>query len=539
VCGIENPTTANYCKHDGVALQSATTNFSLQKNKTVYCSGCGETVAESQNYCHTCGNTNLKFESRKVIDIAQSKESIAIQKPSFSSMFDLGMVKKAILPVVSALLILFLLSLSIISSTEIYYQELLGEDVTDMDINFLMEQIERETGTDLPEIDKLIGVTDLMLLSHLIDPTFKLDINGEMFGERGEMTGDIGVNNGIVMYLLIPFIALFIAGCIAGFRNKEASIGNRVQQAFLIAIFYSILLSVLSLFIGFNYKLNLDEADVVMNIHLSNNYSFFATLFVSFILAFLFSGLGLLFARNFKQTTGVLHQEYAFGEAIHQSIWTFVRGIGVFFVISIAIIGSKVNEFKAQILPEVIGTPLEEILDKSYLLVTTLSAQLSVLVWNVVHLSPLKLVVAEGVGAGEEEASMSYGLFSGLSAKGEANTDLFFAQMFLKEANIDLYLKLAIILPILLFLWAGYRIAAKSYNLLNSIAVFSILYAVLMTGLASLSSLGVDVSMNAFGDTEGFNAGLGFSAFGVFIRSLLFAAIFSYIGSWLHKWKSN
>ncbi|MGG1397299.1 zinc ribbon domain-containing protein [Bacillus salipaludis] len=526
-CGAENHPSANYCINDGVLLRNNQVKYRKKEGNSAFCSSCGEKTSSSMNYCQNCGENLIQFEQEKgiipKITMEKNREVRArqINLPSFH----LGNVTKVIIPTLVAIIIMLALSFSMMKSTEKVFTSLLNDEMPGYDFYKMIDEIGSSSDIDLPKPGKLIGVTDILMLSNLQNPEVTFHGSGEvdLFGKDASM--DIQAKNGFMLYLFLPFIGLFIAGIMAGRKTRGISLSNRLSDALGIAILYAVFCTIVSLFAGFSYDVKVLGLSLEINTH----YSFIKTLLMTFLFGFIFSSLGILFSTNFRKITGQLSEMVPFGEAIHQAIAVPIRGIFILFVLWFIFITSKISELKEQLGYELEGTPLEAFLNKSYGLICSLSLQLGTYMWNLLHFSSLTFKGHEGSDGG----SFAYHILSGIKSGGDVtDSDTQMIQEFITSSDIGLYLKIGLVLPIILLIWAGFRMSQKE-DLIKNLAVFSGVYAVIMMGIAAFSDVGF--SFAAKDDPETMSMMLGFSPISTLIGSFIFSFIFAYIGSWIAK----
>ena len=116
------------------------------------------------------------------------------------------------------------------------------------------------------------------------------------------------------------------------------------------------------------------------------------------------------------------------------------------------------------------------------------------------HFSPLSFNITQ-YGFNGETAGISYSIFSGFNYSGSAN-ELDIAQLdyYISAYDIDLYLKLAIIIPILFLLLAGYFLKSPNRSIYLSLAIFSLVYSLFTAILASLGSIAIEGEMRIIGE---------------------------------------
>ncbi|MBV7507659.1 zinc ribbon domain-containing protein [Bacillus sp. sid0103] len=530
-CGTVNLATANYCINDGTWLKRTPVKFRLKEYKASFCSHCGGKTTHGYNYCTECGSSNLQYSHDKGFSSPKELKNRAGVLPKNLPGFRFTYFKNALLPALIAILIVFGLSFSVMKTSEKVFNSLVGDSLDEMDMDGLMDEVPFERSADLPRLDKMYGISDIVMASILQNPVITVAVDGAISGDAEQATVEAEAKNGFIIYLLIPFIGLFVAGIIASRRKLSSKLKDHLINAIGIAVIYALFMTIFSLFAGYSYDFNTDQKNFELSLEISTDYSFFRTFMMTLIFGFFFSGLGSLFAVTFRKTTGLLAEWIPSGEAIHQAIVIPIRGILLFSVGIFAFISSKIGELK-EVGSFFSDTPFEELIDKSYMLIATVSVQLGSYLWNILHFTPITLTHTE---SGVEE-SLSYGIFSGVEPEGNA---LFIDDM-LAGTDFDLYLMLATLIPIALFIWAGYKIA-RNPDMIKNLVIFSVVYAVLMSLLAAFTDLGFSLSgeRESVKNTLEMSLELGFGPVGTFIKSLIFSFVFALAGTFIHKLKKN
>lgn len=528
-CGAENPASANYCSHDGAFLKSHNVKYRKQEQSSNYCPQCGGTVSTLANYCQHCGQSLGKYVTEKsnTPTIMKDPTRLTPTMPKLGKWPSISFqqIKTTVIPALLAIVIVFAISFFMMKSTEKLYSNLMNEAMSDSEISNLV-------GSDVKLLTgKFIGVTDIMMMANLQNPNLTVKAGGDLGFDEGSFSVDALAKNGYLLYLLIPFIGLFAAGMVAGRKTRGEDLARRLTDAAGIAIIYALVCTVISFFAGFSHEVNMSQMGMKFSLSIDTHYSFFRTLLMTLLIGFLFSGFGILFSTNFRKITGHLSEKLPFGESIHQAIAVPFRGILIFSVIIFAMLVSQVAKLKEELGFELDGTPLEELLNKSYSLIAASSVQLGTYLWNLLHFASLTFSGGEDKNTG----SISYHLLSGFHLKGEAADSDFEAIASLMATNdVGMYLKFALIIPIILLVWAGFRIA-KQPNVVKNLVIFSAVYAVIMMGLASFSDIGFSLTSVDNGDPYSMSMMLGFSPFSTLIFSFIFSFICAYAGTWLYK----
>ncbi|MGM0903638.1 MAG: hypothetical protein ACQEXB_21380 [Bacillota bacterium] len=542
-CGEKCSSPGNYCLNDGAFLSRERVEFKLN-GKRKFCQDCGTGGGPQQNYCLSCGaDLNLYTKkagnafheplNKELVQLGKRANTKSVVLPKFS----IEHIKSALFPALISILILTVMSFGVLKMSQSNMAELLLTADSELsEMTYFLESVALEADADLPDLTKIIGITDIMMYSNLQGSSFEFKATGSDGGAGAveSYQASIDIQNGSVLYIFIPFVSLFVGGVILGARNRKKQL-SLLGLNLSMAVIYGVVLAITAIFAGFSYKTKVVNEFFNVNIQMANNYSFISSLILGLSFAFIFSGLGILFSRNYRKITGHLPEIMPFGEAVHQAFSTVVRGMALLFVLFILYFSTKVNEWKDNLGLFLAGSGIETLLEKSSMFVVTLSAQLSNYVWNLLHLAPLGLTVKDD----SEEMSVGYSVFKGLTSNEEHEYEIAFLQQMLEGSDVGLYLKIALIIPILLFVWAGYQLAKGHENQLTQVAVFSLIYAIIMGGLALITDLGfaAKISETGYGSEE-VGASLGFSALGVLTRSFIFAFIFSYAGTWVRKLKS-
>lgn len=460
-CGHKNPADTNYCLQDGFPLKESTGDIIFTKEQSTYCKQCGQ---ENDNalYCHNCGAFLLKGETitQKIIpSISTSRQMKIPNVKTGSTEFISSYLKPSIIGAFTSLGILIAISLVI--------QFTASDNIN----NFFAELF--EIGDYINLDIKLFGITDIMLLSHLVG--FKINISDYL----------LELHLGIIFLLLIPFISLFIGGIISTIKNPEMSVKARIYSSVITGIIYAILLAIISLFAGISISKDL----ILVGINIENNYNFIDSLLNGFILGTLFSLLGYLFQSGSFKTTSFLSGAVKNGTSIHQGIATIFRGIGISIILLVIAL--------------LISGDIEEILEGGAFFALFIIPQLGVYLWDFLNLISMN-INAFIFDLGHISI---FSLFNGEIAE-------------YIDDEIKAFAILALIIPILLFLWAGRKIKHHtSGNVINEMIAFSLTYSILMTFLAFVTSF--NFSYYALAE---------FSLLKTFFSTFIFSFVIGFIG---------
>jgi MFS family permease len=359
-----------------------------------------------------------------------------------------------------------------------------------------------------------------MMMAHMLGASVDIDIAEELIGQ---MDGKIKISIGSVIYLIIPFAALFIGGFIYSKQSVAANIREKLYGAIGIGVFYGLFLAVMTFFSGISLEQSVEE----FSMKLAVNYSFLGALFMGLILGSLFSILGILSTLGKFKTTGHLPGLFQYGQAIHQGISAVWRGLLISFAVMtiiVMVLGSTIKEDMMFELPF-----LEE--SSWGAIVLLIGIQLGYYFWHLFTLGTINLTAfIEG-----ETEGFSYSLLTGLAGKGEE-----FVYLMSDMETFDLIIKFGIIIPILLFIWAGYKIGFKSSTSGTAlhIAVFSLVFAVISAFLVSITNFNLSMSgtfiTEMMGEAEP-SVQFGYSMMAVFIKSFLFSFAAAFTGAYVNK----
>jgi Double zinc ribbon len=524
-CGHLNDDSSNYCTNDGAKLHLVKNiNASFKKVNSNFCSSCGESGQTSTNYCHSCGSNQLGLTYKKDIVLNSAENvisSIGLSKnKKTSAVLDTNKVKTAMFGVLLSFVVVITLSFIINEFASDQINDFLkSEGVNSYSMESIFEELEEEV--DVPKPDPFIGVTDYMLLSHMIDSKVSANVEGK--GEFDDEQVDVGMSietaTGSFVLLFVPFLALFAGGLFYARRNPDDTVSQRLKAAAVIGAGYGLLLATTTLFGGFSYDAKISEDFAKATIEIDNNYSFFGAIVNGFVLGTLFAGLGALMQQGSLRTSGNLSHSYRFGESIHQGIGTFFRGVLIMAVVAFITVLVKADDLE----------------NAPWSLLIVFCAQAGLYLWNLLNLPSLSLKV---IGDGEE-FSVKYSLIGGLDEKTADSSVLNMIQYFFGDViNAGTILYPSILIMITLFVYAGYRIGVKSGDDVKNIAIFGLSYAFLMSFFVAITKIGAVMSADqdfmSMGEGELF---IGFSIMTTFLFSFLLSSALAYAGGYIARMK--
>ncbi|RFU61116.1 zinc ribbon domain-containing protein [Peribacillus glennii] len=526
-CGTENPATNNYCLNDGTILKPDKGKFSIHASPAAtFCSGCGSSVSAKDNYCLACGSTLHSYQKTAFVKDGLKPASTGTAIKSFSiPKINITILKPAIISSIIGLVLVLILSFGLLQMNTQAVKTAFSQD-TDVNITYLIESLREQTGMDLPEPGAIIGLTDMMMMSHLVSA--ELDANMDSFDEKYNIS--IKLSFGLVFILLIPAIALFVSGIVHRNMTGDENPYSLLYGAASTAILYGILLAILSLFSGFSYDVKNATPKFLLDV--STSYSFFGAFLKGTMIAFLFSMLGMLFSLNYRRVTGHLRDMFPFGDALHQGISTFFRGFIIFSVVMIFIVQNtfkKIALFAGEFSD---AEYLTNLMDKSFSFILAIGTQLGALIWNLASFGSFTASTTEGM----DVSTMSYSMLSGLQTSGdELGSEI---QLALAMTDIGLYIKFAALVLVGLFVWSGYSLSKNGMASIKSLAVYSLVYSILFalfTYFAKIQFIGEAPEHGGPGVIEMM---IGFGSFAAFLKAFIFAFLCAYAGTFIRKWRS-
>ena len=538
-CGQNNPDWSNYCIHDGTSLKSPSISQSvIALSDGNYCSNCGHHTSVADNYCCDCGHYLLKLTSVEDEQRVptQEKQRISLRKKNsaWSPGLMVPILKRTFAPAVIAFVLMLVLNFLFSN----FYQAI-NKDFFEMAFNTTTEDIAYEISeqfdVNVKAPDEVFGFTDFVMASHQMSPKYELEAMSNIYGEVEKATGKLNINGESILLIVLPLISLFAAGIIYRKKNPEISISSFLISAAGIGLLYSLMVMVLSFFSGFDYKLNFSEAGDSVSIKIDTTYHFFFVFIKSLFIGFGFSLLGMLFSIDSRKITKHLESLMPFGSAIHEGFSAFIRGFALVSIVMIVILAIKVKDLQDSL--DWLGSPfINQWFEQSGMMVVFAGVGLSTLIYSMLHFSTLSFDFTQ-YGFYGETAGIGYSIFSGFNYSGTAN-ELDIAQLdyYINAYDIDLYLKLAIIIPILFLLIAGYFLKSPNRSIYSSLAIFSLVYSLFTVILASMGSIAIEGEMRVIGEqTERISITLAINLFKVFMGSFLISYIAGFAGSYLRK----
>jgi hypothetical protein len=367
-----------------------------------------------------------------------------------------------------------------------------------------------------PLTDPFFGMTDYWMAAHLLNSTlsFNLTEAGERFG------GDLELHSGLLILLLLPLISLLIAGYLYG-RRASGTFQHYWLSSLLIGLVYGVLTALIALIAGFQFDASAQDSGMVASLSIENNYPFIKALFAGLFLGTIFSFIGSLYGSGtMKQLTS---------SPLKEGIRTITFGIAL----SSAVIILLLYRFMSDANPVL---SFDDIPATYFLII---AFQGGFLLWNALNLSSLTL----DMNILDEKLQVMYSALGGI--KMETN-DPFSLFSFLSSnpGNLKLYMIIGLLIPIGLFLWAGYRLHQGGAIQLHRFVVFGLLYAFMMSLLTAGSNTGftfkLDFSAREFQDmTDVPYLFIGSSAIATFFKCFIFSTLLAICGAYWKKRKAE
>ncbi|WP_185819481.1 zinc ribbon domain-containing protein [Salibacterium salarium] len=515
-CGAENVSGSNYCHNDGTSLHQSRMTASTTKTAS-FCSGCGESVSPQHNYCASCGTSQMKMEA--ATSARDTKNSFAEGKETGRSGFNFNKLDWKTSAWTALISVGIALALSLLSflfiNTAVNDSVALpeGEETAiSAATNDIFQELETEMGVSLPEPPNIIGFFDYFVLAHMSSPEIVADVTGSYMGDEESVEAEIAINHGFLAFLFIPFIALFIGGMYLAKRTANTNNIDRLQYVGLSSLLYAIVLAFISLFAGFRYSVDESSSDLSVDGSIVLQYSFFSTLLFAFLLGMIPLMFGLLTqAIREKKSIGYNHYFY---KAITTGLGMFV-GLSAIAFLFLAF-GDTFEEWRLN---------NDFTWSMTVVFFFVMACQLGFTVLSLLHFGSVKV--------SNEQIVDSYSLFGGTLKDEYLRQTLMDFNFY---ANIEFYLQLFILVPILVFLYIGYRLSKRSGTFVQPILIFSLIYSVFIAVIAVLGTNSYEFMVQNFaGRSEVMENGVSVRVpfFRLFFFSFLFSSVVTYAGTWI------
>ncbi|WP_273832057.1 zinc ribbon domain-containing protein [Guptibacillus sedimenti] len=511
-CG--NEVSDNYCPFDGTFQLHAETPSITSGAKPKFCSDCGTENSINEQYCMQCGSFQLPLVPFKAERI-QEKVATSHTIPDLSGINKRLAILCAFLAFLAVGIMSFVLSEGLQQQAASFQQTL--NELTEVWPTEVANDFYYNYGTENASLtDPFFGMTDYWMAAHLLNSTLSFDMteDGERFG------GDLELQSGLLILLLLPLISLLIAGCLYG-RRASGTFQHYWVSSLLIGLIYGVLTALIALIAGFQFNASAQDSGIVASLAIENNYPFIKAFFAAFFLGTIFSFIGSLYgSATMKQLTS---------SPLKESIRTILFGISI----SIPVMVLLLYRFMSDANPFLSFDDLPA----TYFLI--IAFQGGFLLWNALNLSSLTL----DMNILDEKLQVMYSALGGLKFQ---TNDPFSLFSFLSSnpGNLKLYMIIGLLIPIGLFLWAGYRLQQGGVIQLHRILVFGLLYAFMMSlltaGLNTGFTFKLDFSAREFQDmTDAPFLFIGSSAIATFFKCWIFSTLLAICGAYWKKRKAE
>lgn len=479
-CGTENSDNSIYCANDGVLLNHFDSYFRLEKEQIKFCKACSNENEMDALYCTSCGRSLQKPVKKSFFSTKQSTQNSTNATnqintyEGFSSLLTVDNLLHSLKFAGIVFAIMFVFSFIISKVINKAFIDSLGVD--DPFFGGIFDSL------------KLIGTTDILMASHLININYVAELIG--FFE-----GSLKTSGGMIIFLIIPAIAMVITGFVLTKLKPNLSVTDRLYSSLSIAIIYAAIIGFFGIFSGVSFSVE-DPNGIFPASTISANYSFIEAFIKSFLIGIIFITLGSLITIPKGEGSNVKYVR-----SVGRAIVSTVLGIALMMIISNVVIGDKLSE--------------EADLPKP--MATALTNQFGGYFWNLAHFGKLNFVLNV---YDEEDIEASYSILGGAKASEEEEG---FKIAFKNSFGSLWYL---LLIPIIIHIWSGFILKkASTGNILHELGAYALIFGFINAIFVSLTSFSANLS---FGDL--FDFSLGFSTIVMFILSALVAFVLSYVG---------
>ncbi|WP_286158796.1 zinc ribbon domain-containing protein [Bacillus sp. J37] len=482
-CGMKNNESAQYCINDGASLVPVIEKVKVTQENHKYCMECSHENALNAIYCQQCGHSVEKVTEKEdgitsgTIPV-HSEDHVNYEKEDFiSSILNKHNLKRIAIFNAFSIIALFVFSLIVSSSAN----------------RLLLESLRSEFGSLVDSL-KVVSATDVFMISHMASLHYRA--NALMF------EGVLETTSGLFLLLFIPAIIFILIGFFMNKRVTKSSIVERLSICLSFSIMYGIIVGLISTFAGVSVDIA-DPTGFIGNITISSDYSFFESIFNALIISFIFTSVGAMIGVAKEQRFNNKQYGVSISRAILHSV------IGLVFMILIGTVFFSTNDELTT------GDETGDVL---------LGSQIGGYLWNISQFGTLNF---ETTSYGEE-ITASYSLMGGPKASEDEEE---FEELFLELK----WLWILVLIPIGLHFLAGNKLRKSTQgNILYELGVYAIVFGLINALFVSISRLTIDTNFD-----DVFNATFGFSTFGTFIVSAIFAFIVSYVAVMLTNRQVN
>ena len=506
-CGNEVPFGDSYCPYDGTFQLQDQQPHVTSGATPKFCSECGTSNTDEHLYCFQCGAFQLTLIPYKFERVKENGTASAQVIPDFSRLNKKMAVLCAFLAFLMVGIASFIVAQSFKEQASTFQAAM--EDYTDISPYGLLSDIFYSFDeTELPT-NPFTGTSDFWMSSHLLNSKLSVDLNSDF----ETFKGGVHLQSGPLILLLLPLLALLCSGYFYGRRNRMDTQQYWISSL-LIGITYGVLTAIVAIFSGFSFK-GTTTGITTASLVIENNYPFFKALVTGFFIGTIFSFIGCLFGSGtLKSLTS---------SPLKEGLRTITIGISASIVVVIVLLYRL-------LFGDFAGIGFENIPTSAFLVI---AVQGGFLLWNILNLSPLSI---EWDGFGDR-AQMTFSSLSGMNTM--PSNEL--AMLITNFGNLRLYMMLGLLIPIALFVWAGYRMQQEGDIQFLRLTLFGFLYALLMSLLAAGTNSGIEFfsSMNVDDIEDAPRLFIGFSAIATFFKCFIFSTLLAIVGAYWKKQRGN
>ncbi len=514
-CGNEVPFGDNYCPFDGT-FQLHTEHHAVTTAPPKFCSDCGTSNTSDHPYCIQCGSFQLTLIPFKVERV---KEKVAAPSHAIP---DLSAINKkfAILCGLLAFLVVGIMSFIVSEGFQqqaATFQQTL-EEFTEFGPTEVINDFYYYFGNENSEltVEPFYGMTDYWMSAHLLNST--LSFNTQGVGNL--LSEEIELHSGMLILLLLPLIALLLAGYMYG-RKTTCTLQQYWLSSLLIGMIYGLLTAMIALFAGFNFEASAQEGGIVSSLSIENNYPFLKALFGGLFLGTIFSFIGSLYgSRSMKELTS---------SPLKEGVRTLTLGISISIVLMILFLYRFMFDDNSLISFQDIPV--------SYFLIIVFQG--GFLLWNTLNLSSLTF----DINIPGEKFQMIYSVLGGMKIETNESFSIF-TFLFSDPGNTKIYMMIGLLLPLCLFIWAGYRMHQGGAIQFHRMIIFGLLYAFMMSLLAAGLNTGFTFNLESFAGeisdiTEVPFLFIGFSAIATFFKCFIYSTLLAICGAYWKRYRTQ
>ncbi|MCA1320419.1 hypothetical protein LC085_10910 [Bacillus tianshenii] len=393
------------------------------------------------------------------------------RRPFFSEAFSLNSLLSSVKFAVIAIITLVIYSFIVASGINEFIMKVINSDTVYSDI----------LGSNF----KLVSMTDIMVISHMVGLEFKLSTNTQTLGL---------ITKGLAISILIPVKCLLFAGNLINKDHPERQAFERFLHTIPVAIFYAILLACFIPFVG------LFESELSPTV-VKSDFSMISLILYSFFISLVFLSIGSMkrMKKILRQKGGNKHYGLSVQKAILHSV------VGILLCSTAIVIWASHNG-------QATGNSAS---------IAFAAPQMS----NLAHMGSIEASIQDHKGKGK----ITFSIIEGANASGDSYEVKEFISS--ESAITNGNLSFLFLIPLILHIWAGISLlGAESGSIRKEIAVYAIIFGLTNALLFQLMSIKLadtssDIPFSIHLETA-FLPTLAFSILISFIVTYLTAIIF-------------